>query len=102
MRNLYDSVIALFKCSIIYERAEQGIQKEPLSNDESKLETKDAEEADIEKEAVFEFKNAIESIYEALSEELQDLTIDEGNDNPGFPLYFSSCQGIGTDSDSCQ
>lgn len=77
MRNLYDSVIALFKRSIIYERAEQGIQKEPLSNDESKLETKYAEEADIEKEAVFEFKDAIESIYEALSEELQDLTLDE-------------------------
>lgn len=77
MRNLYDSIIALFKRSISYERTEQGIQNDLTSGGEIDQGRETDKKLDIEKEAVFEFKDAMESIYEALSEELQELTLDE-------------------------
>ena len=75
LRNLYDSIISLFKRSIVYERENEVIHTEAADAGEEFQDGTDT--IDTEKEAVYELKDAIEEIYYSMEEELQDLPIDQ-------------------------
>ena len=69
LRNLYDSIVSLIKRSIVFER-----ETMQMSSD---IRMDQTEPIDAEQKAVYELKDAIEEIYHAMEEEIQELPLEQ-------------------------
>ncbi|BCJ98381.1 hypothetical protein [Anaerocolumna chitinilytica] len=78
LRNFFDSLISIFKDKVIHDQSLGRNNQVPGSeiNGPSEL----APNTNVEKVAINEVKNAIESIYEAIADEIQNLPLEEKKD----------------------
>ncbi len=76
LRNIFDNLISIIKRNVLHNQS--FIRHEQVPQNE--VNDTVVQEVDIEKAAINEVKNTIESIYEAISDEMQDLPVEERKD----------------------
>ncbi len=78
LRNFFDNVVSIIKRSLTHDESTSRLVLNSV-NDQTTT-TGASPNIDIEKEAINEFKDIIENIYDAMETELQDLPLTERKD----------------------
>lgn len=78
LRNFFDNFISIIKRNIIHDQSFVRYEQVPQNGLNDTV--VEIQNADLEKAAINEVKSNIESIYEAISDEMQDLPMEERKD----------------------